>query len=240
MTLAWITVWSAALLLWPGFVIWRLAGPRGLPWPLQIAPAFGLSLAVISVLGWSGHLLGLGFAGVRASSLVVLVLATLLSPIALWRRVTPEPIKPGWTLWAGVAIAMAAGLSALYSGTWLSLTADTFYHLAAIQSVLVHGTALPQEVFFSSPVLAPDPSSGSWHLALALVSNLAGADPVMVWRAMTVAMAPVTVLAFFILAHSISRSGIAAVISTALYVVLALSLDFRSAANPNRFGLLLA
>jgi hypothetical protein len=239
MTFAWIAVWSAALLLWPGLVIWRLAGPRDMPWPLQIAPAFALSLAVVSLLGWSGHLLGIGFAGVRASSLAVLVVATVLSPIAFWRRVTPEGIKPGWTLWAGVAIAVAAGVSALYSGTWLSLTADTFYHLAAIRSVLEHGTALPQEVFFSSPVPAPDPSSGSWHLALALISNLAGADPVMVWRAMTVAMAPVTVLAFFMLALSISRSGIAAVISTALYVVLALSLDFRSAANPNRFGLLL-
>jgi hypothetical protein len=241
-TIAWISLWAAALLLLPGWVIWRLGGPRGLPPALEIAPAFALSIAVISLVGWSGYVLGIGFSGVRAVSIVVLALAVLGLPVVLWYRrpTASEPISPPWTLWAAVAIAVGAGLSALYSGPWLSATADAFYHLAAIRSLLEHGTALPQQVFFSAPVPAPDPTSGTWPVALALVSNLSGQDPVMVWRVMTVALPALTVLAFFGLALSITRRGTAALIACALYMVLALSFDFRAAAYPNRFGVLLA
>ena len=242
MTIAWISIWAAALLLLPGWVIWRLAGPRGLPAVLEIAPAFALSVALIAVLGWAGYLLGFGFTGVRTAAIAVLVLAAVGSPIAfLYRRArAKEPVSPPWTLWGAAAIAVGAGLAALYSGPWLSSTADSFYHLAAIWSVTGHGTALPQQVFFSTPVPAPDPTSGPWHLALALISNLSGQDPVSVWRVMTVALAPLIGLAFFALALSITRLGSAALIATALYMVFALSFDFRDAAFPNQFGNVLA
>lgn len=199
-------------------------------------------MAVISLVGWSAFALGFGFTIVKAVSILVLVLAALGLPFALWYRrpAADESVSPQWTLWAALAIALGAGLSALYSGPWLSATADTFYHLAATHSLIDRGTALPQEVFFSTPVPAPDPTSGTWPLALALVSNLSGQDPVTVWRVMTVALAPVTVLAFFTLALSITRSGSAALIAIALFMVLALSFDFRNAALPNRFGNLLA
>ncbi|HVD46677.1 MAG TPA: hypothetical protein VNG70_05280 [Candidatus Limnocylindria bacterium] len=242
MTIAWISIWAAALLLLPGWVIWRLAGPRGMPRSLEIAPAFALSLAVISLVGWSGYALGFGFREVKAVSIVVLVLAAIGLPITLFyvRPKAREAVSPRWTLWAVGAIALGAGLSALYSGPWLSATADTFYHLAAIRSVIENNTALPKEVFFATPVRAPDPTTGTWHVALALVSDLSGHDPLSVWRVMNVALAPITVLAFFALALSITRSGIASLITTALYVVLALSFDFRYAALPNHFGNLLA
>ena len=238
MTIAWIPLWGAALLLLPGWVIWRLVGPRGMPGVLQIAPSFALSLAVIAVIGWSGYVLGFGFAGVKTISLSVVGLSVLAVPIAIWyrRSATREPALPGWTLWAAVTLALGAGLAALYSGPWLSATADSFYHLAAIWAVLLHGTPLPQEVFFSTPVPHPDPTSGIWHVALALVSNLSGQDPVTVWRVMSVALPPLLVLAFFALAFAITRNGVAALIACALYVVLALSFDFRTVAYPNQFG----
>lgn len=242
MTIAWISVWAAALLLLPGFVIWRLVGPRGLPPALQVAPAFSLSLAVISIIGWSCFVLGIGFNGVKGASIVVVALAALGLPIALWYRrpAAAERAIPGWALLAALALSLAAGFSVVFSGTWLSDTADTFYHLAAIRAVLDHGTALPQEVFFSTPVPAADPTSGAWHLALALVSSMSGLDPVAVWGVVTVAIAPVTVLAFFALALTVTRNAIAALIASGLYTVVGLGFDFRTAAYPNRFGLLLA
>jgi hypothetical protein len=199
-------------------------------------------MAVIALVGWSGFVLGIGFNGVRAVLIGVVAIAAVGLPITLWYRrpAAGEPISPRWTLWAAVGIAVAAALSALYSGPWLNGTADTFYHLAAIRSITEHGTALAQEVFFSTPVPAPDPTSGAWHLALALVSNLSGQDPVSVWTVMTVALPPLTGLAFFALALSITRNGTAALIACGLYMVLSLSFDFRAAAYPNRFGLLLA
>jgi hypothetical protein len=139
-----------------------------------------------------------------------------------------------------VGIALAATVSALYSGPWMSFTADSFYHLAAIRSILGHGTAMAQEVFFSTPVAAPDPTSGAWQLALALVAGFSAQDPIAVWRVATVLTAPLAVVAFFTLAWAITRNGLAAVIGTALYVFLSLSFDFRAAAYPNHFGLLLA
>ena len=213
-----------------------------MPAALQVAPAFALSMVVISIVGWSDYLLGIGFGGVKAVSIAVVLLAAVGSPLALTYRRPPaaESVSPRWTVWAALAIALGAGLSALYSGPWLSATADTFYHLAAIRSVLQHGTALPQEVFFSTPVSAPDPTAGTWHLALALVSSLSGQDPIAVWRVMTVALSPLIVLAFFALALTVTRNGIAALIACGLYMVLGLSFDFRDAAFPNQFGNVLA
>lgn len=242
MTIVWISVWAAALLLLPGFVIWRLVGPLGLSPALQVAPAFALSMALISIIGWSCFVLGVAFNGVKGVSIVVVALAALGLPIALRYRkpAQTERVLPGWALPGALALALATGLTALYSGPWLSATADTFYHLAAIRSILEHGTALPQEVFFSIPAPAVDPTSGVWHLALALVANLSGQDPLMVWRAANVAIAPVTVLALFALALSLTRSSIAALIACVLYTVLGLSFDFRDAAYTHHFGLLLA
>jgi hypothetical protein len=244
MTFVWVSFWAVALLLWPGWVIWRLIGPRGLPPLLQLAPAFGLSMAVISTLGWLGFMLGIGFSGVKALVMVVLALSAFGTALTLRRHLEAETapheaMLPRWTLWGAVAIAIAATISALYSGPWMSFTADSFYHLAAIRSILAHGTALAQEVFFSTPVSAPDPTSGAWQLALALVAGFSGQDPIAAWRVATVLTAPLAVLAFFTLAWTITRNGIAAVIGTALYVFLSLSFDFRSAAYPNHFGLLL-
>ena len=242
MTTAWISIVAAAVLMLPGWVIWRLLGPRGLPAALQIAPVFALSLVLISIVGWSAYLVGAGFMGVKTVVIVAVALAAVSSPIALlYRRpVAKEAIAPAWTLWVALAIALGAGLSGLYSGPWLSATADSFYHLAAIRSITEHGTALPQQVFFSTKVPAPDPTSGTWHLALALVSNLSGQDPVAIWRVMTVALPPLMVLAFFGLALAITRSGIAALIGTALYLVVGVSFDFRDVVYPNQFGNILA
>ena len=209
-----------------------------MPAALQVAPAFALSLAVIALIGWLGYVLGFGFAGVKTVSIAVVALSLLVLPIAV-RRGRPadaEPVLPPWTLWATLTLALGAGLAALYSGPWLSATADSFYHLAAIWSIVNHGTPLPQEVFFSTTVPHPDPTSGTWHLALALVSNLSGQDPVTVLRVMTVAVAPLQVLALFALALSITRNGVAALIACALYVVLALNFDFRTIAYPNQSG----
>jgi hypothetical protein len=213
-----------------------------MPAALQVAPAFALSMVVISIVGWSGYLLGIGFTGVKAVSIVVVVLAAVGSPLALWYRRphSAESVSPRWTLWAALAIAFGAALSALYSGPWLSSTADTFYHLAAIRSVLQHGTALPQEVFFSVPVSRPDPTTGTWHLALALICSFSGQDPIAVWRVMTIALSPLIVLGFFTLALVVTRNAIAALIACVLYMVLGLSFDFRDAAFPNQFGNVLA
>ena len=245
MTQAWVSLWAVALLLWPGWVIWRWIGPRGLPPLFQIAPAFGLSMAVISALGWLGFVLGIGFSGVKALAMVVLALSAVGTALTLRphheaEETADEAIMPRRALWAAVGIALAATISAVYSGPWMSFTADSFYHLAAIRSILAHGTALAQEVFFSTPVSAPDPTSGSWQLALALVAGFSGQDPISVWRVATVLTAPLAALAFFTLAWAITRNGLAAVIGTALYVFLSLSFDFRAAAYPNHFGLLLA
>src|ERR1700736_5097618 len=245
MTQVWVSLWAVALLVWPGWVIWRWIGPRGLPPLFQIAPAFGLSMAVISALGWLGFVLGIGFSGVKALAMVVLALSAVGTALTLRPRhkaeeTAEEAILPHWALWAAVGIALAATISAVYSGPWMSFTADSFYHLAATRSILAHGTALVQEVFFSTPVSAPDPTSGSWQLALALVAGFSGQDPISVWRVATVLTAPLAALAFFTLAWAITRNGLAAVIGTALYVFLSLSFDFRAAAYPNHFGLLLA
>jgi hypothetical protein len=242
MSIVWISLWAAALLLLPGWAIWRLVGPRDMSPALQIAPAFALSMAVISVLAWSGYVLGIGFSGVKTVAIAVIVLAVLgsLAAFRFRRSNAIQPVLPRWTLWAVYGMAVAAALSALYSGFWLSATADSFYHLTAVRSILEHGTTLPKEVFFSEPVPAPDPTSGAWHLAVALVANLSGQDPLTVWRVMTVALAPLMILGFFTLALSIIRSGVPALIACALYVVLALAFDFRNVANPNQFGDVLA
>jgi hypothetical protein len=248
MTVALVAASGAVLIGWPGWVILRIGrGSTRLSPVLAIPASFGLGLSLIAAAGWSAYLLHLGFRGAAAISYGFLVLTavatTAIAASPLLRRPPPRPDGvrriPSFELIMAIEVA-AVVAAVVYTGPWLSATADSFYHLAAARSLATYGNPLPQQIFFPAPDRFPDPSSGAWHLALALIAQLSQSDLTEVWRVANLVTAGLTTLAFGALALVLTRSRTAAVVAAALYTVIGVDFDFRAAAYPNRFGLLLA
>ncbi len=257
-----VACWFAVVVFWPGLMIVTVyetrngdtAGTDRSILSLAVV-SFALSIAVISVVGWVCFVAGLGFRTVLWGTLAADAALTLAAASSLARqrraagsgptgRDTPRSDRPGERRrrWWGagdcplVPLGAFAAVASAYSGIWLSHTADTFYHLAAIRSLLLFDRALPQEIFFRTPVQFPDPTTGTWHVALALVSALSGGDDVVVWRIATVAASALVTIAFAMFARVLTGSVSAALLGTSLYLTVGNSLDFRSMALPNRVG----
>lgn len=130
------------------------------------------------------------------------------------------------------AVALTAAVLALWSGTWFSHSADTFYHLAAARTQLLDGTALPHRVFV--PELAgPDPTSGTWHVVLALLAWLTAHDVASIWAVLTPLAAGLSALGFAALGRAASGSGWVGAVGALAYLIFERRLDLRTAPFPN-------
>ncbi|MBI3965526.1 MAG: hypothetical protein HY329_07820 [Chloroflexi bacterium] len=217
---------------------------------------FALSLGVMALAASLADVLRLGFFGAVAFSVGAPIVA-----LALDRRRTnrerfasqaPEaegeqPLSPAVEsareqiplLAAG---GFAGGLMALawWTGPWLSHTADSFYHLAAIRALLLDGEALPHRVFYPGPVAGPDPTSGAWHYVIGLAAWIAHVDPTAVWWAAGGLVAALAALSLFRLALAVSRCAGTALLTIMLFYLLGQRLDLRTASYPTTVGLALA
>ena len=102
--------------------------------------------------------------------------------------------------------------------------------MAAARDLLAQNRAIPQVVFFGSTVPYPDLTGGSLQLVLGWLSLVSGMIPA--WAALAFFGAPFTTVCLAVFAREITRSTSAAVIATALYLVVGLELDMRAAGYP--------
>lgn len=237
---------SAALVV-PGFGIAVAAGRR-LGWGLDaVLPASAaVSFGVITLLAVACHL-----AGVPLAALAVLFLGACA---ALWYaaiRMTAADSAPGEGFGAAIGLpdvvaatgrgavssALAAAVLAAVQGPYMGLTGDTFYHLAAVRSLLRTGAVLVTDPMYGTTTAALDPTSGTWHTWLAGLGLVA--DPSWVWGGFNVACAAMLVLALWALLRRISASATAATVVTWAWVVVAQYADFRPAGLPKTGSLAL-
>lgn len=143
--------------------------------------------------------------------------------------------------WAETAVlgfaAVTAGVAA-WAGVWFSKTADTFCHLATVRSLLNHDELLASRVTYADSVSAHlpsglDPTSGTWHLVLAVIARLSGLDIVVVWALLPALMALLLVLAFYMLATVLLQSRWWALAATVVQFTLFMDMDFRTSLYPN-------
>gem|GEM_PF-2804310 len=239
---------SAVLLFIPGWLVQSLVlSVSPVTFIFRIVLSFSLSVASIAVFGVVAH-----FTGGSLGTVQILAVIWLAGLVGFWawrfhrKRVALFPlprfssdnsIVPMLVLLFAVS---CAGL-ALYGGGWFSDRADGFYHLAAIRRQIDVGTPLPQGLFYvyNTPFRGLNPTAGSWHLVLALLSLWSGIDITWIWRYLPVLMAPLLVFSFYSFALFLCKKPWLALLGTWLQFILYDKLDFRASPYPNQAGFIL-
>ncbi|HEY2955040.1 MAG TPA: hypothetical protein VGK89_07315 [Candidatus Eisenbacteria bacterium] len=211
----------AVLVMLPGYA-WVLLGalpPGG--WWLSPAWAFGLGVAWNAVLVVAAGALGLpvtALAGWGVGASAVLWAAALVRGL----RTASAP-SPGLGRAALVAIGLALAVASLHVarvGPMISYFSDAPDHIGTVRRILSTGLPFPHDAYFrdAGPAGA-DPRKGLWHSQVAVLSRLAGLDPLETWSALPVLVAPLVVLDAAALGLLVGGAPGAAVAAWALLLV---------------------
>ena len=236
---------GAVLLFIPGALIqsFLLSEPK-LGFLERIPIAFVFSVGSIALIGVSVYAFGGTLETVRTVFPVFLITVLLawfwrFKPLGKLSRLSLRNCHITWLQVILILFAILCGLLAFSGGTWLSHTADAFYHLAAIHRQLDTNEVFARGVFYDYQPTRLNQSVGSWHLALALFSQLADIDITWLWYHLSVVIAPLLVLAFYGFGLHLTGDARIAVLGTILQFVLYDKLDFRASVYPNQTGFIL-
>ena len=182
----------AVLILFPGcaLVALGLRAPGGL-W-LTPGWAFGFGVAWTSGLVLLSHALRLPFLSL---AYWMLPAHAVLWGLVVWRarRSIPDA-SDGVPRWVALAVLMAAALVAWHVarvGPPMGFTSDSPDHVGTLRRMLQTGELFPADAFFrDAGQLGADPRKGLWHGVVALITRLAGLDPVEAWRWLGALIAP--------------------------------------------------
>lgn len=187
----------AGLILLPGLALLRAIGatPPGGAW-LASGWALGLGVAWLGGCVLLTRILQLPF--------TVLVPWVAFPAAALWALPARDasrsslPAPAAWHPLAVIAVLAAAVVAAAHCGrlaTPVSFYTDSPDHIGTIRRMLASGDAFPTDAFFiDAGAQGADPRKGLWHPCVALISRLAGVDPLPTWRLLAALIAPLFVL----------------------------------------------
>ena len=236
-----LTLAVVFVLVLPGLLVLEVTRvvPKGVGKMALLPLAFSISMAFVSLIGLIGYALGVGL--VVAESVVLGSAALFLLLKLFWAYGRVRGIKdrsvvlPPLLLADGVVVVFVALLAALaaWVGIWLSHTADSFYHIAGISALLADDSVLVERVLYADSPGGLDPIAGTWHLALALVSNIGEIDPVFLFDQLPPAMVILLALAFFSFACVLLRNPWWALAATFVQFIVVFQLDFRTSPYPN-------
>ncbi len=136
----------------------------------------------------------------------------------------------------GLWVAAAVGVITFIERPWYARSVDTFYHLAAVRSLLATNRAVPTDPIYGVANSGPDPTSGAMHTMVAIWSSVTRVDPEVLWVGLTAVGAALTVLALWALARRVSGKDWAATLAAVGYWMLIQFGDGRAFAYPNRFS----
>jgi len=173
----------AVLILFPGYALVAL-GLRA-PGGAWLTPgwAFGFGVAWTSALVLLSHAAGLPFLSLLSWMLPA---DAALWGLVAWRAHGPAPRAPdGLPRWAVVGVLLAAALAAWHVarlGPPMGYMSDTPDHVGTLRRMLQTGELFPADAFFrDAGSLGADPRKGLWHGVVALITRLAGLDPIESW-----------------------------------------------------------
>lgn len=241
-----LAFWCPALFLGLGWLVYPFLFDRKefSLWG-RLAIHFCLSVGIISVLGIVAYIAGYGLSSVRAVIIGLFAFLLVLRTVRWWRRRMSCRIhwrealevrrrhKPDLILGA---FAIFCSLLALWSGPWLSHTADSFSYLAAVRTLVNSDQVLVEEFIYSADVSTLDPQAGTWHLVLALLASFSQTDPTKIWLYLPAVVTPIWILSFYALALTLFRNRSLATAGTILHFILLYNLDFRMVAYPRYVG----
>jgi hypothetical protein len=208
----------------------------------RLPVSFSLSVGTICLIGTVCYFLGLTLWVVQTICVALLSLLLLVS-LVRWRKKSVGACcslrhlltfsRPAIAV---TGFAIFCSLLAFWTGPWLSHTADSFMHMAAVRRLINTGQVLNTGVYFpwESPGLVPQ--TGTWNLALALLSSFSGMDITRIWLYLPALLTPVYILSFYAFASDLFRNYKLAALVTVLYFILHHKLDFRFLSRPNRIS----
>ena len=238
------------MLILPGWLFLEVTG-----WSLDRFPrlsflpiTFVVSLIFVSLLGLIGHVFGLSLILVEAVILAITALF-LLQQLLKWAlkglgssglNLKESISLPVFSL-AEMAmlgfIVVAAGL-AFWSGSWLSHTADSFFHIAGVHTLLGENKLLVEGVLYAdSSAAGLSPASGTWHLSLALISRISDLNIVPIWGYLPAATAILLITSFYSFAFVLLKNHWWAFLATLIQFAVLFQMDFRASVYPNTISL---
>jgi hypothetical protein len=207
-------------------------------------------VGTISVLGTAFYFLANDLSVVQSSLLILLVVVFLVRAVGWWqgkksgkssndryRRVMGNPGGFSRLTWIIISFAIFCSLLALWTGPWLSHTADSFMHMAAVRRLINTRQVLNRGLYYVQEPSGLDPGTGTWNLALALLSIFSGMDITRIWLYLPALLTPIYILSFHAFASTLLKNHKLAAFVTVLYVILHHKLDFRALSRPNRISL---
>lgn len=123
------------------------------------------------------------------------------------------------------------GVLAWREGLWLRIS-DLFYHVAAVQSLLVTNQPLVTDPMFGVRGLPVDPTAGTFHTFLALDARLGGAGGFQVFEWLEPVVVALYFLVFYAFARRILRSAPKGFAALAIFAGVVWLLDFRVVIYP--------
>lgn len=205
-----------------------LARRLHLGWAGALALAFAVSAAlaaVVSLAGSAAHLPLEAGVALHAAGAVALVWWSL-------RLMRGQPALRADA--PGLALSAAAAALALVERPWFRVSADAFYHVAAVRSLLASHALVVTDPFHGTAATVADPSSGVLHVMMAFVARLGAMDPADLFPGWTVLGAAVLALSFYVLARRVAGRTWAAGVATAAYLLADRFADFRALGYPNQ------
>ena len=190
--------------------------------------AFAVSVAITGLLSLFG-------VGLRLQTATILFVAAsaLAWVLGYFLGRGQDKLRTGGPgLWLGLAVTVVT----MIERPWYGRAVDTFYHLAAVRSLLVTGQAIPTDPIYGVATSAPDPTSGALHTLMAMWSYVSHVDPEVLWVGVTALGASLTVMAFWALARRLSGSDRAATWAALGFWLLVMFGDGRAFGYPNRLS----
>ncbi len=141
--------------------------------------------------------------------------------------------------WQGLALGFVVWALALWQRPWIAFTTDTFYHLAAVRSLVATGRTMVTDPMHGTDVTTLDATSGLYHTWLAMVAKVSQEPVELLMVGATALGAAMVIWAMWALAERTGRCAWAATLATIGFGVLSLYSDFRMFGYPNRLSLAL-
>ena len=192
-----ITFAFVALVIVPGLLLLRLLR-REPPGGAALASGWALGLG----LAWLGlHVLAVRFSG-GANALVAPLASCSVLALGAAAAIVRPPREPQGDTGLGrlatllvAAAAIWAAVHVAHHGPALNVYTDSPDHIGTIRRIMASGDAFPRDAFFrdAGPGGA-DPRKGLWHPEVAVLAQVAHADPIVAWQVLAALLVPLLVL----------------------------------------------
>jgi len=208
--------------------------------PAALVLSFASALTFAGIAGVSGRVFGFGL---TAATYVAAALAVGAGVFGIWWGAkeghgddSASEARHRRTGWVGMLLGLVAAGIGAWQRPWFAFTTDTFYHLAAVRSLLATDRPMVTDPLHGTAEQSLDATSGIFHTWLAMLDRVVPMRLEVLFVGVTAFGAAVVVWAMWALARRLSGSAAAATLAAVGFAGLSMYSDFRMFGFPNRIS----